>query len=577
MKKSLLFFATCSLIAIGANAQFGSTTQTPSAPAGPLVKSLPVLEPTTAMAQNQEVKTNSSSRLANNNPSVQFSGDVIIKTDTVNQRNVKVATAFNGWIYAAWTLNHVGYGGVQVRRSKDGGINWYNFVSYDFAGANFPAVDIAVAGNDTNNLFVFLAGVNQTVSTGACVAWIDKFNGATGAFISEAFNESSPYLMRDIAIATDYRHPSWVSAPFSVGVVYSKASPYDSVIYNASLNGGTTYTNRQKIYATPAFCDKVAIGYGIGASFSNGRYFLAFESKASPSYNDGHVLFTHTTSDPSSTFQPPIYLDSIGGVVTNFNNRLGHPRIACSNDGLDNTSGNITAVVFVGRSYSSADHDVLPLFSNASVYSTLANWNIDYYMANSGLYETGGDVAYNEMSRTFCGTYYDSTQQHITADSIGLNIPATPTWTYINTQYNDLTTNVSLPFPRVSVNPVSGTPNFVWNSEGASGKGISLFDAMTIIPLGIPVATSTNDFTTPYPNPSNGIVNFNYTLKSNEHVELSILNILGQNVIPTIDFGTQNAGEYHVPLNFSSLPNGVYVYRFVSGKEMKTGNLVIAQ
>lgn len=574
MKKSLLLLTLASFFAIGINAQFGFSTHTLSTSSGLIAKNTQTSNNTKFLSEQMEAKPDASDRLPNNNPSVQFGGDVVIKTDITNQRNVKVATAFNGWIYSACTIYSAGNSGVQIRRSKDGGITWTDFVAGVLnAGVNYSAVDIAVAGTDTVNLYVFIAGIVYVQSSGSTIAWADKYQGANGNFLGENFNESNTGgTLYDIAIATDYRHPSYLSGPFSVGIVYSKNAPYDSIIYLSSIDAGATYTTRIGAYKTGGFCGKVAIAFGIGANFSNGRYFLAFESKALPGDNVGHVVFTHTSIDPTSGFDPPVFLDSVG-VSPLLMGRLGHPRIACSNDGLDNDSGNIAALVFVDRNYGGGDYDVLGFYSNISVHSVMANWHVSD-ISNNGNYATGGDVAYNEMSRTFCGTYFDSTSNVLLADSTGLNISSSTSWTYLTGMYNDNLTNVIRPYPRVSINPVSGTPNFVWNSEGVS-IGISLFDAMNN-PNGIPVASSTYDFDSPYPNPSNGTVNFNYTLRSNESIQLSVINLLGQEVIQTMDFGTQVAGEYHVPMNFSNLPNGVYVYRFVAGKEMRTGNIVIA-
>ncbi|HET6989672.1 MAG TPA: T9SS type A sorting domain-containing protein, partial [Bacteroidia bacterium] len=281
------------------------------------------------------------------------------------------------------------------------------------------------------------------------------------------------------------------------------------------------------------------------------------------------IVFTHTTNDPTSGFQMPVYIDSINPSMTLL---MGHPRIACNNDGTDNDSANISTVVVADRYWNSVDYDVLGLYSLASVYSTMSHWHTSA-VASSGNYETEGDIAFNDSDHFFYATYFDSTTSYLAAARTDYN--NITGWTVQNLQYNDQTNNVVQPYPRLSINPVSATPNYVWNSQNSNGKGIALFDAQNN-PTGIPLAENVYDFLSPSPNPSSGIVNFKYTLKSDEYVQLSVINILGQEIIPTTGSGIQSAGMHNLPVDFSDLPNGIYVYRFVAGREIKTGNLVIA-
>ncbi len=81
-------------------------------------------------------------------------------------------------------------------------------------------------------------------------------------------------------------------------------------------------------------------------------------------------------------------------------------------------------------------------------------------------------------------------------------------------------------------------------------------------------AVTRNEFAAPpgfllpqnYPNPFNPETTIPYNLKSNAYVELLVYNLAGQRVA-TLVSEEQEAGNYAVVFNATTLPNGVYVYR----------------
>ncbi|SVC70967.1 uncharacterized protein METZ01_LOCUS323821, partial [marine metagenome] len=65
-----------------------------------------------------------------------------------------------------------------------------------------------------------------------------------------------------------------------------------------------------------------------------------------------------------------------------------------------------------------------------------------------------------------------------------------------------------------------------------------------------------------YPNPFNPYINISYSLPSTEHVDLSIVNLLGQKV-KTLVSKTQNPGEYYFiwngkDINGITMQSGIY-------------------
>jgi hypothetical protein len=64
-----------------------------------------------------------------NERSTAFSTDEVIHVkSSENQRNIRSTSAFNGWMYVAYTINDTSNskGGIYVSFSKDNGLTWKN-------------------------------------------------------------------------------------------------------------------------------------------------------------------------------------------------------------------------------------------------------------------------------------------------------------------------------------------------------------------------------------------------------------------------------------------------------------------
>ena len=54
-----------------------------------------------------------------------YANDVIVNDNSsVNQRNAKLAVAYNGWLYSAFTTVDQNKGGIKIMCSKDNGTTW---------------------------------------------------------------------------------------------------------------------------------------------------------------------------------------------------------------------------------------------------------------------------------------------------------------------------------------------------------------------------------------------------------------------------------------------------------------------
>jgi hypothetical protein len=63
-----------------------------------------------------------------------------------------------------------------------------------------------------------------------------------------------------------------------------------------------------------------------------------------------------------------------------------------------------------------------------------------------------------------------------------------------------------------------------------------------------------------YPNPFNPETTIKYSLSENAEVQLSVYNILGENVATLVN-ENQTAGIHNVQFNAAGLASGIYIYR----------------
>jgi len=79
-----------------------------------------------------------------------------------------------------------------------------------------------------------------------------------------------------------------------------------------------------------------------------------------------------------------------------------------------------------------------------------------------------------------------------------------------------------------------------------------------------------------YPNPFNPLTTIYYTLPEDQHVQLVVVNVLGQEVARLVD-GFENAGYKKVEFQAGSLPSGVYYYHLKAGTFDDVKKMLIAK
>lgn len=509
----------------------------------------------------------------NKGMSPQYFNDVIIENSTYDQRNVKISAAFNGWLYAAYSTSNTstGAGGITIRKSRNNGITWTTLDSYQPANTKYPTFDIVVAGTDTNNLILYLAGVNVNTSTGVNYLFFDKYNARTNAFMGSWANARNYGTNRvnDIAVASDYKFPAFGATPYSIGMLYSLYTPtIDSVIFVLSGNGGTGQTYSYGVYGTGYYTRKVDLAYGRSLNGSNGRYFGVWERLASSSARNGNIYTSRSASTVGGAWIAPKNLDSLSSTMIGL---CRNPVIAVQHNNINNDSAATTAVVLTERDFggTATDYDVLGFFNKKAHYTL--NWQrLD--VINTGEKDNQPHIAYDPANNNFLTVYHDSTNHKLPYCVNGMNLTNPNTWGYITTQYNDLTTNIKNPYPRVDIDPSVVKTVHVWNSEGTA-KGIALFDAENLS-TAVKDATESTVSADIYPNPASNWVKITLNLKNVNDVSMEIYDAVG-NVMKREVYNNQSNIEVK-NINISDLADGVYILKLSSDKASYSKKLVKA-
>ncbi len=220
--------------------------------------------------------------------------DKILDSSNVDtQTDVRVVTAKNGWIFAAYIrANGTTNAGIKIKRSKNNGQSWKNVCNVSLNNERFVSgLDLIVCGNDSADLVLYLISADHNLSIGKYTLFINKYDANSGALLANSYNEpmSFSYAVLDCAIATDFLYPSLVSSPYSIGAVFSfRSNPHDSLVFLYSLDGGNTFV-RQAVDSTDKFFGKVAIAYGRSNAQPNGKYFLAYSKKEGINTKIGNI------------------------------------------------------------------------------------------------------------------------------------------------------------------------------------------------------------------------------------------------------------------------------------------------
>jgi len=79
-----------------------------------------------------------------------------------------------------------------------------------------------------------------------------------------------------------------------------------------------------------------------------------------------------------------------------------------------------------------------------------------------------------------------------------------------------------------------------------------------------------------YPNPFNPTTNIHFTLTESNNVRLTVYNMIGQEVAVLVN-GFKKAGKHDVTFDAANLSTGVYIYRLVSGGQVKVQKMLLTK
>lgn len=502
-----------------------------------------------------------------------FGGDVKVKPDaTINEHNVDLAVAFNGWIYQS-VLYDSAY---SVLLSKDSGQTWTEIVNYNTSSTDdhYVSISITVAGMDTASLYLFVAGVRYTTSSNNSIIYVDKHDGRDGTFINENYHEGFTNPTRgNIDITTDYLHPSFSSAPFAVIMAYVRASPQDSIFYVVSYDGGVVYSTKTTVATTSAYFRHISVAYTYSSTWGGGRAYFAFDQFSSSVAPYGHIYAAHTDLGISGIFTP-FNLDSLTGGVTNL---AANPVVTASNTLADNDSGGVTVMVAFERNYNgTGDIDILEYHNlHAPSQDIWVVGSIDNSGSNTCFQPNASfDAGYNN----FLVTYYDSTNHSLPYFvAFGLNFDGNTNFVVNN--YADDQAHFVSPWPVVVINPVAKQAAMAWNTV-ENGNGIAWFDceySPIAIPTGVQnIAMGNLNSVSVYPNPANDQIVVNYVMEETADIRVNLYDLNGRLVRQLAD-ETVVSGKHTVITDISQLPQALYQVVVESDSVRKTLKLAVTR
>lgn len=488
-----------------------------------------------------------------------------------DQRQAALSVAFNGWLYACYTLSD---GGFVVVKSTDDGLSWTGWWSVYWGGYYFPKLDIVVTGTTESDLKVWVAYACYDLSNTS--NWFLGYENLDGNLnylgYADLDNFSSSYGYYDVVIASDYRNPGQNCDPFSLGILYSKyGSPTDSVIFCCSTDGGASFGYRKTVSTTSAFFNKVALSYGKGQTQSTGRYFAAWELKQNYSDRNGNIYTSYTNPFTYSDFTPQEDLDSLegdGGMGRN-------PSISTQFCDVNNYYGGMTEIVLFDADYfgDGTDYNLVGMY-NLYAASSSSSWT-SFYIDASDDVTIQPDINFSPTNNNFLVTYFDSTTQKLPYVWQNFDMSDPSSWNLGTDAYND-SPGLTAPYPKVEINPVLSKTANVWIHDRSNGNGEALFDAKYSTNDGVQ-KNARNDAVTLFgarPDPCRESTCIGFKLERPENVTITLYDIYGQPEQVITD-KPYNAGNYNEKADLSGLAAGSYYYTFKAGDFVTSGKIIV--
>jgi hypothetical protein len=517
--------------------------------------------------------------MSNSTRESRFSTDQVIHSKPAeDQRNLRIASAFNGWLYAAYTINNAtsGIGGVYVSVSKDNGASWKTFITYQFSNSIYSMTDITLGGKDSLHICVFVGGVLQNTTNGTSTIYVDNFDGRTGNLnAGQVFHRSLGTMsVTGLALASDYLFPANGAAPFGVGLLYSlHGGTKDSLLFAGSNNGGQSFSVNTRIASTSYSYRKVALAFGSSPSISGGSYFAAWELLATNTAMLGHIYTSHS-SISTSYWAHPICLDSLSPLSLNV---ARNPAISVQLSNTDNDLGDLSAVVAFESPGGGNMQDMNVLSAMSKRAFSDIGW-LSFPIASTSKNELQPAVSFNSWTNKFETTYLDSTDGQLPFAEKDLNLGTQSPWSFLTAQFNDQTTAVGSAQPRIVVSPLLRQAGFVWlTTNPGTGHGVAMFDGEYAgIATGISSTNQTvsNTVGNAFPNPANAMIRIPVSTEIAQPLLLEVYDLLGNSIRANELIGL-SAGNQMIQLDVADLADGVYFCHIETGSVVKTIRFIV--
>jgi len=503
-----------------------------------------------------------------------FGKDIVISDQpSQQQRSVAIATAFNGWIYSAYSFynpNNLNELTFRIMRSTDQGMTWDSVGNVGTVSwtAYIRKVELLACGTDLSNFKLFLGFIVYDTVFQAAGGAVYRLNPQTCEIEEEVLKDIT--FIRDLSLSWDNQFTPQGANPYSVAMLYSRYYDNDSIIFKCSDNGGMTFGIRKLVALHPRSFVKVSLSYGWSPSLNTGRYFAVWEQKQHSYSNFGHIYEAHSLSGFNSSFSQPVCIDSLeSGSI----DHARSPVISSQYGNYANGSLDLTTVILFEKYDSSNNIYVIQGMYN--LLSTLNNTYTPFYLTSSPGSKLQADVAFNPFDSSFIITYFDSLALQLPFVVKNCNMPLPNNWTMVTEGYND-STDLRYPRPSIGVNAQEGSGMCVWIRQGASGNGIAMFDAPYSTFTGLSQSSGKGEVVNYgiYPNPCNDKTSFWFELKHPSRVSIRLFSLQGIQT-DIISDNICNEGKNLIRTDVSDLTPGCYYYQIVTNWSTLSGKIIV--
>jgi hypothetical protein len=221
------------------------------------------------------------------------------------------------------------------------------------------------------------------------------------------------------------------------------------------------------------------------------------------------------------------------------------------------------------------------------------NWEVDTLCISNSIFQFETETGDFLIAQDPVGTQIDVRYSNITYGYPGTgNLDVDPLFIDpengdFRLQANSLCIDAGDPDPAHNDAEDPNEPGWpLWPAQGTlrsdmgcyGGPGVADFDEFMAVPGAPqpPVQPSTIELHQNYPNPFNPTTTIEFTLPHPQDVQLTVYNILGQQVQLLTD-RAYSAGIHQVRFDGYGLASGVYIYRLVAGDDIVSRKMILVQ